>query len=184
MDKKNVRFLASCGSPEMIESFSANNESRIKPTVIHDYNKIMPGVDMSDQKSHGRKVARNRIKRWYKKLLHHFIDVSLINAFVIIHKYIPNMQKLSHADFRSDLVLQILAKHPLNNENNAENQVPNPIFRLRKHTEGIEHGKSRECHLCRKNKIRKMTSYFCQQCNVALCVIGCYHRYHTQVVLE
>ncbi len=57
--------MSSFGSPSLgVDS---------KPLVIHDYNLGMRGVDLADQKSLGRIVARKRMKRWYVKVFYHFL---------------------------------------------------------------------------------------------------------------
>ena len=43
----------------------------------------MPGVDLADQKRHGRIITRKRLERWYKKIFYHLQDVALVNAHII-----------------------------------------------------------------------------------------------------
>jgi hypothetical protein len=54
-----------------------------------------------------RKVARVRVKKFYKKMFMHFFDIALINAFVL-SKHIPNRKIESHGVFRLKLIEQIL----------------------------------------------------------------------------
>lgn len=49
MDNKEVRVVSTFSSP-------MNNGARGKPDVIQDYNRIMPGIDTSDQMRHARMV--------------------------------------------------------------------------------------------------------------------------------
>jgi hypothetical protein len=76
MDNKDVRIVASFGSPEIEKQYG-------KPRIVHAYNEVMPGVDLADQKRHSRQVARNRLARWYKKVFMYLLDVSLINADIV-----------------------------------------------------------------------------------------------------
>jgi hypothetical protein len=77
------------------------------------YNQKMPGVDLGklyliigDQMKANRKVARVRVKKFYKKLFMHFFDIALINAY-ILSKHIPGRRVDTHATFRLKLIEQI-----------------------------------------------------------------------------
>ena len=54
LDKRDVRIMSSVGTGDNVGK---------KPEVIHIYNKLMPGVDLGDQKRHGSEIARTRLKR-------------------------------------------------------------------------------------------------------------------------
>jgi hypothetical protein len=169
-------IISTADSPEKVARFTPYGRESHKPRVIHLYNKAMPGVDMSDQKRHARRVARDRVKRWYKKMISHFLDVSLVNAHVICSKYVPGLENIKPADFRVDLVRQILEMYPVNNRNEPNIRG---LGRLNGTHTDIGKGTQKDCVVCRKNGFRARTSFFCQQCNVGLCIIGCYDRYHT-----
>jgi hypothetical protein len=178
-DKKDVIILSTVDSPEKVDSISSYGREFSKPRVVHLYNKTMPGVDMSEQKRHARKVARDRVKRWYKKMISHFIDVSLVNAHIICSKYVPGLENIKPADFRIDVVRQIFEKHPYNNANEAREPRVRNLGRLVGSHTRIGRGSQRECVVCRKNGNRVRTNYFCERCEVALCIVDCYDRYHT-----
>jgi RNase P protein component len=159
----------------MMESFNSANVSKLKPTAIHTYNSLMPGVDLSDQKRHGRKVARDRVKRWYRKMFWHAVDVSLINAYIMCYKYVPGLDKLTHADFRTDLVRQILQANGLANVMRGES-TPRP--RISAHNDIGKYLSPRTCAQCKKSNIRKRSNFFCVTCNECLCIVGCFRDYH------
>ena len=57
-----------------------------KPEVIHEYNRVMPGVDLNDQMKFGRKVARRRVKTFYKNIFFHQLDTVLVNSYIYFKK--------------------------------------------------------------------------------------------------
>jgi hypothetical protein len=101
MDSREVLMVSSVGSPE--------KDRNGKPSVIRAYNSGMPGVDLADQKRHGRLTGRKRLKRWYKRVFFHLIDISLVNA-CIVGNCIPGIV-IEQREFRLDLVKQIIRKY-------------------------------------------------------------------------
>ena len=39
----------------------------------------------------------------------------------------------------------------------------------------------RKCAVCSKNGIRKESRYWCKTCEVPLCVVHCFEKYHTEI---
>jgi hypothetical protein len=57
-----------------------------KPEVFIDYNSGMGGVDISDAYSTSYRSTRKRLKKYYKKYLHHLIDVCYLNSCLLYKK--------------------------------------------------------------------------------------------------
>jgi hypothetical protein len=174
MDNRAVRFLSSFGTPTI-------DENTKKPEIISTYNEVMPGIDLSDQKRHGRIVARRRLKRWYKKMFWHLVDVSLVNAHFYI-RHVREMAKLKAEDFRIKLVRSIISKH-LNrrifqdhSEDRTTLRLVGDHYRIQSFGSGIV----KNCSVCKGKGQRKRTAYYCVACNVPVCIIDCYHELHTE----
>jgi hypothetical protein len=166
-DKKDVRILGSIGK--------ASND-RGKPELVHLYNKAMPGVDLADQYRHGKQVARSRFKDYHKKVFLHFVDVVLVNAFILA-KYIPGFSN-THADFRLSLIDSILRKYGVI----VPQVLPDRLSGT--HTKIIKNATRGRCFICRMCKKSKLTPYLCGVCQVYLCIEPCYHIYHTKRIIQ
>ncbi|KAJ8358836.1 hypothetical protein SKAU_G00153610 [Synaphobranchus kaupii] len=80
---------------------------------VREYNKFMGGVDLSDALLKYYCIRRKTMK-WYKALLFHFIDVAVVNGF-LLHKDLAAQKQcrpLTHKRFRELLVEQLVDFHP------------------------------------------------------------------------
>ncbi|KAJ8349356.1 hypothetical protein SKAU_G00244860 [Synaphobranchus kaupii] len=83
------------------------------PVSVREYNKFMGGVDLSDALLKYYSIRRKTMK-WYKALLFHFIDVAVVNGF-LLHKDLAAQKQrrpLTHKRFRELLVEQLVDFHP------------------------------------------------------------------------
>ena len=60
-------------------------EEIVKPDCVIDYNKNMSGVDYQDQLGSYYNPLRKLFK-WYRKLVLHFLDVAMTNAYLFYKK--------------------------------------------------------------------------------------------------
>ena len=174
IDKRAVRILSTIGSAELIEQ---------KPQAIHVYNEAMPGVDLGDQKRHGRQVARKRLSKWYTKFFFHIIDIALVNTYCI-SKHVPELKDMKHSEFRLCLVDMIFRRFGRGRPQAPAQRLNNVtvLSRLTERHCNIAHSeKPRRCVVCSANGMRKRTVYYCVDCDKGLCPAHCFSIYHSQV---
>ena len=156
MDNREVRMLSSVGSPD--------KDMNGKPSVIRAYNEGMPGVDLADQKRHGRITGRKRLKRWYKRVFYHLLDISLVNACIVAN-CIPGVV-IEQREFRMDLIKQILRKYsavvPGINEIGVEHKLTK-----------LKQGR------CLFPECKSKPNTFCEGCNRYICSVPCFSKAHT-----
>ncbi|XP_071397591.1 piggyBac transposable element-derived protein 4-like [Centroberyx affinis] len=83
------------------------------PTAVKDYNKFIGGVDLSDALLKYYSIRRKTVK-WYKALLQHFIDIAVVNGFLLQKELAAQKQQrpLSHKRFRELLAEQLVDFQP------------------------------------------------------------------------
>ncbi|XP_065652095.1 piggyBac transposable element-derived protein 4-like [Hydra vulgaris] len=83
-DKRDVFMMSTC-IPDTEKIVVRRGIQAKIPTVIHEYNQLMVGVDRSDQMMTSYPTERKRVKKWYKKAFSHLVNMASFNAH-IIHK--------------------------------------------------------------------------------------------------
>jgi hypothetical protein len=156
MDNREVRILSSVGSPE--------KDSDGKPNVIRAYNEGIPGVDLADQKRHGRITGRKRLKRWYKRVFYHLLDISLVNACIVAN-CIPGVV-VEQREFRLELIKQILRKYSAVALSSNNIVVQHKLIKLKQ-------GR------CLSHTCKAKPSTFCQGCNRYVCAVPCFSATHS-----
>lgn len=147
-----------------------------KPAVIHDYNICMGGVDKKDQLLAMYPIERKRTMIWYKKFFRRLLNVSVLNAYIMLTSNRP----ISHRNFRRSLVVQLLERHNRYTQKviqyeRSELHMPN-FFDFERAGAGFtSRRRRRKCALCSKRTIS-----YCGGCaGKPLCVPSCFSQYHT-----
>lgn len=90
-----------------------SNKSIPFPDSITDYNRYMGGVNLSDALLTFYSI-RHKTMKWYKTLFFHFVDIAVVNSF-LLHKELfkvrqdPSQTKpFTHKLFREQLALDML----------------------------------------------------------------------------
>ena len=81
-DKKDVCVLSTLHDDSMVQVKSRRGNEVCKPKAIADYNSHMGGVDLADNLLSHFSTSRKRLKKYYKKVFRHMLDMSVLNAFV------------------------------------------------------------------------------------------------------
>lgn len=70
--------------------------------MVKQYNRHMGGVDLLDSL-----IGRYRIKmwsrKWYMRLFYHLLDITVINAWLLMRRYNKDKPVMKLADFRIEL---------------------------------------------------------------------------------
>ena len=107
MDKKSVLFLSNYHDPcetTMVKRRQKDGSllNITSPVMCSDYNKYMGYVDKSDHLVSTYKIDR-KSKKWWHRIFWHFVDVTIINSFIIYNK-VGSKPQLTSKEFRLRLV--------------------------------------------------------------------------------
>ena len=177
-DKREVLYISNEHGNEMVEYVDKRNRNREKPSPIFHYNKNMGGVDRQDQLNSYYPCSRKTL-RWYKKLGVHFIQLMLLNSFLLYRKF--SGHKISFYEFRHSVLCSLL-------QINVTSQKKTPSkTNVSKHVLSKIASKAKDgrinrkrCRVCSANKIRKRTLYHCEKCpeQPGFCVGECFESAH------
>ncbi|GBN36110.1 PiggyBac transposable element-derived protein 4 [Araneus ventricosus] len=165
--------------------------SKLKPTVVADYNNTMSGVDKADQCLLYYPVARNQRRKYYKKSFRYLLSHAVWNAFAIFKK---NGEKMRQVEFRMKLIerlIEVTGRNPSTRLGPFPKSEGNVVRLTGRHfpsfvDESESRKKSRKC-VVRSLKINengkrvlRESRFECKNCNVGVCVAPCFEIYHTE----
>ena len=185
-DKKDVYVLSTLHDDSMVNVKSRRGKEKSKPKAVADYNSNMGGVDLSDNLMVHFLTARNRLKKYYKKVFRHMLDMTLLNSYIT---YKALGRKVARREFILTLSEKLTSRYAP--ERPATTRRPprlseKPLQLIGRHfSEYCPPTKKkarplRVCAQCWKNKIRKECLYWCKDCEVGLCVAPCFRDWHTK----
>lgn len=191
-DKREVHMLTTINRSGLGQTKKKDHRTGAiieKPLAIIDYNANMGGVDKSDMQIHFIECARKTVK-WYKKVFFHLVDMVLLNAFNMYR--IKNKKRQTLGEFRIELVRQIIEKYGTNPGSGSGRRISSyqhPKRLEERHFPSLipfgagSAPKQLTCVVCshsvRKERKRSKSRYECVDCNVGLCINGCFKEYHT-----
>jgi hypothetical protein len=127
-------------------------------------------------------IAR-RTWKWTKKLFFHFLDMTILNAYLL---YKSCGGKMTHKKFREILVRVLIA------QTHEANITVSGISRGRPSSSGgqlsrldvkhLQHwsSKGKQRRVCSLIKKTKSTLFCYTKCDVGLCVVDCFEKWHTR----
>ena len=185
-DKKDVCVLSTLHDDSMVQVKSRRGKETRKPKAVASYNSNMGGVDLSDNLMVHFSTARNRLKKYYKKVFRHMLDMTLLNSY-IVYKALGG--KTTRRDFILTLSEKLISKYA--DEIPASVRRPprlsvKPLRLIGRHfpeycpPTAKKERPTRVCVQCRKRQIRKESSYWCKDCQVGLCAAPCFKDWHTK----
>ncbi|KAF0725559.1 piggyBac transposable element-derived protein 4-like [Aphis craccivora] len=195
-DKREVLSITTGHKPEMVSVKNKYGQQKMKPKHIVEYNLNMSGIDRSDQMISYYSSPRKTI-RWYKKVIFHFLDISVWDAYYLYKKSLST-SNYRFIDFREAIIQKLIylseniihGNQLIKNKNihRNMNNLPRPTSPILGHMqEKIPHppgwkrsGYFLRCRQCTKQKKVKQTSWRCKMCpeQPPLCPGICFSMYH------
>lgn len=130
--------------------------------------------------------------KWYKKLFYHLLDIAILNSYILF--VLKTGTRPLYQTFHRRLIRQIFERFggeaekpklkPLSDES-----LPLRFLLSKGHFARllIEKEDKKEvqksCYVCanttRRPKKQKATCYYCSVCEIPLCIVPCFEKYHT-----
>lgn len=162
--------------------------------AVKDYNKNIGYIDYFDQMKSTYEINR-KSKKWWHRIFFHFLDVTLINSFLLYCMHPdsdPKLKKLK--SFRMDIIRQLI---PMGNKDIAEKRkTPKSPIQVKKHRLVSDEKRyrnaeylpvrvtSRQCAVCSTTEKPRHTKWMCKKCNVGLCMhqkdVHCFQKINCQ----
>ncbi|XP_022822074.1 piggyBac transposable element-derived protein 4-like [Spodoptera litura] len=177
-------------------SLETTNKMGYKPIIVDDYKKCMATLHKKDQFQSPQPMNRVRCRGWYKTLFYRLYNAGIFNCFVIYSSFHTG---ITHRNFRVALAEDLVRIHRQiciireSRSLNINPEVPSSNMtgdvktlekrrniKARPTVEG-NHFPMRtgsyhtRCRFCPK---KTRTVWKCEECNVNLCILGCFKAFH------
>lgn len=182
-DKKDVTMISTIHDNSMVE-IQKRDKTIQKPAVVLAYNKDMGGVDLLDNLLHFYSLDRTHLKKYYKKIFFHLLNITIVNAYIL---YTQSGGKKSRLNFTIELAEGLIQKYAAPMDQQVRrSKGPNVSRFIERHFPAIipptpnKEKPTKRCHICHEKKVRKESRYWCLECRTGLCPAPCFGIYHTQ----
>ncbi|KAK3862225.1 hypothetical protein Pcinc_031890 [Petrolisthes cinctipes] len=212
MDNRSVNLLSTFASVEPkgeCKRYDKKKKSTVMipcPAIVLEYNKFMGGVDLMDSLLSLYRI-HTRSKKYYHKLLFHFLDVTVVNCWLLYRRDckdlgIPSRKIMMLQEFKLSLAEALLleGKSVLVRKRGrpssagsiaAEFQRKKREFPATKAIPGDEIRTDGYHHYpvvmvrgrCKNPNCKSVPVFFCNKCKVHLCITkdkNCFLEFHTK----
>lgn len=191
-DRKGIYFLSNYHDVTDVMSVGRRNKDGSReeitcPKLVKDYNENMGFVDKADMLKALYEVNR-KSRKWWHRIFWYILDVTVVNAFIIYREQTNDM-KTNLMKFRLSLVAGLIGAKT-NTPTRAKTSPKllskfkpyvAPGLRYDKTSHMPKRGSSRRCAQCSTKKEPHRTKWFCETCEVGLCMTkdkNCFNEYH------
>ena len=171
-DKKEIYFLSTIHKIKM-EKLPKRGRDELSPSklsLVNDYKKYMGGVDRNDALV-GNYTCVGKTFKWTVKLVMHFIEEALLNAFILFNKTKPG--KARFMNFKMELIETTITRARLDSSKDLYEHpsIGRHFLELVPPTEKKQNPQKR-CVECTKKGMRKESRYQCKNYpNHLVCVL-------------
>lgn len=194
-DKRVVQLLSVIHSPTACTVVQRKEKdgsvTEIKcPNIVYDYRKNMGCVDKADMLKSYYGIDR-KSKKWWHRLFFHFLDTTLVNAYVLFKTKTGKSMPLK--TFRSAVSVALMGASTARPNSAGRSSSPLALGKFKpqipaevrkdqaKHLPS--YGTSRRCAVCSTAKEPHRTKWSCTLCQVGLCLNdkkNCFVTFHTK----
>ena len=104
-DKRPVTMLSTIHEvAEVVTKRKYNGEILLKPIIVHHYNNCMNSINKTDHLLSSYIALEGN--KWYRKLFLHIFNMTLLNSYILNHKY--GDKKLPHAAYREYIASHLI----------------------------------------------------------------------------
>lgn len=195
IDKRTVLMASNFHRPDLTETVMRKKKNGEKeeiscPVIIKDYNANMGFVDKADMLKSTYEIDR-KSKKWWHRIMWHFVDVSVVNSYIIYNERIGS-KSMDLKTFRLSVALGLVGADPElprrgrpSGEPSVSRFKPNVPFEIRwdKVAHMPVHSTSRRCALCSSKEEQHRTKWSCTTCEVGLCLNdkkNCFQKFHNK----
>lgn len=193
-DKRAITFLSNHHDAAEMGTIERKEKDGTKimiqcPLIVKEYNKHMGYVDKADMLKSFYEIDR-KSKKWWHRIFWHFVDVSVVNAFILYNIRHPKVTqlKLFRLDVANGLIGANQGQSALGRKRSAttppnryKTNVPKEL-RFDKNAHLPVKSTSKRCAHCSTAKSPHRTRWMCVCCKVGLCMESrnCFQAYHTK----
>ena len=199
-DRRDVLALSTMHNTSVTTVLKRSKGGREKrplpcPTIIDDYNQYMGGVDLTDQNLSYYSMTTRRTLKWWKKVFWRFVDICIVNSWIIFRRNNPQSPIKTQRLFRLRLIEELV--QPLLDlrsnpdcppflQDKRTNVTVSTEKRLNGRHFAYKNPKRGRCRVCswKKNaatgKKKDTKTQNCRKCQVFLCVGQCFEDFHTK----